>query len=170
MCLKTFTISKYVLLTRVSYRFLIFLVAFYSITAEEIQNPAIKGIVPPFLQKISKQLKVDFSNSGLNEVQQKSLERVTRHSRKLNSLKFIMRHCNPFFSSTTTPQPTAPMSNSAPAPVTVTPPSYATSISESTTYADSVDLTNSVNTPRTSPLVVIPFHSFVPRSNSLFSI
>jgi hypothetical protein len=138
VCLKTFTISQYVLLTRVSYRFLIFLVAVYSITAE-IQNPAIKEIVPSFLQKISKQLKLDFSNSGLNKVQQKSLERVTRHSRKLNSLKFIMRHCNPFFSSTTTPHPTAPMSNSAPAPVTVTPPSYATSNSESTTYADSVN-------------------------------
>jgi hypothetical protein len=169
VCLKTFTISKYVLLTRVSCRFLIFLVAVFSITAE-IQNRAIKGIVPSFLQNISKQLNVDSSNSGLNKVQHRSLERLTRPSRKLNSLKVIMRHCNPFFSSTTTPHPTAPISNSAPAPVTVTPPSYATSISESTTYAASVHLTHSVNTPRTSPLVVIPFRSLVPRSNSLFSI
>lgn len=169
MFLKTFTISKYVPLTSVSYRFLIFLVAVFSITAE-IQNRAIKGIVPSVLQNIFKQLKVDSSNSGLNQVQHRSLEQVTMPSRKLNTLKVIMRHFNPFFSSTTTPHPTAPMSNSAPAPVTVTSPSYATSVSESTTYADSVHLTYSVNTPRTSPLVVIPLRSLVPRSNSLFSI
>lgn len=151
MCLKTFEISKYLLLTRVSYRFLIFLVVVYSVTAE-IQNPTIEGIVPSFLQKNSKQLNVHSSDPGLNKVQHRSLERVTKPSRKFNSLK-VVRHWNPFFYSTT-PHPTAPMINSAPAPVTVTPPSYATSFSESTTYADSVQLTSSVTNPRTSPIVL----------------
>lgn len=150
-----------VILTRDSYRFLVFLATICSVIAGN-RKPTDKGFVPSFPLKFAKQLNEEASLPAANDIMHNSFEQAPRPSR--NSLRVIRRNFNPVvLYLTTTPHSTAPMSDSAPAPATVTQPIYDSTISTSVTYTGSATLTYSVTTPRasSSPILYSPLMSIL---------